>query len=543
MVRTLRNITLWTFAVAITAMAGVSAQQAAPAGLPAAAPQQAPTIDTYVVGQAKPPETPGTQMMDLTLEQAMQRALDKNIDLQVARVNPLIQDYNLVTARAAFKPTLSASFNQNRSSSVTTSALDNVGTTLTNSSQAYNGSLNQLLPWYGGQLGVSFSNGRSASNSLNNLRNPSYSSQVRANYSMPLLANFKIDNQRNALRTQTVQRQISDLQLQSTIENTKSQVRQGYWNLKASIEAIEIQKRSLDLARRSLADTNIRVEIGTLAPIDAVNFETQVASAEQQLLAAQIAWTTQELSFKRLIVSGPDDELYKMTINPLDGPGFGEQKVDITAAVQTALANRTDIDIARKNLQVSTLNLEVTKNNILPGLNLTGSYTLSGTGGPQYELNRQTNIRTQLADGGYFDAFRGIGSFDTPAWTMGLTFNYPLGMASAKAALARAELTMQQQQTNLKSTELSISTQVTQAGLNVQNTYLQFMAARKTREAREKNTAAVQTRFDNGMATNFEVVTEQQNLTQARLSELTAILRYINAVAEFDRVQRVGGGS
>ena len=355
MVRTLRSITLWTFAVAITAMAGVSAQQAAPAGLPAATPQQAPTIDTYVVGQAKPPETPGTQMMDLTLEQAMQRALDKNIDLQVARVNPLIQDYNLVTARAAFKPTLSASFNQNRSSSVTTSALDNVGTTLTNSSQAYNGALNQLLPWYGAQLGLSFSNGRSASNSLNNLRNPSYSSQVRANYSMPLLANFRIDNQRNALRTQTVQRQISDLQLQSTIENTKSQVRQGYWNLKASIEAIEIQKRSLDLARRSLADTNIRVEIGTLAPIDAVNFETQVASAEQQLLAAQIAWTTQELSFKRLIVSGPDDELYKMTINPLDGPGFGEQKVDITAAVQTALANRTDIDIARKNLQVSAV--------------------------------------------------------------------------------------------------------------------------------------------------------------------------------------------
>ena len=177
MVRTLRNITLWTFAVAIAAMAGVSAQQAAPRRrLPAATPQQAPTIDTYVVGQAKPPETPGTQMMDLTLEQAMQRALDKNIDLQVARVNPLIQDYNLVTARAAFKPTLSASFNQNRSSSVTTSALDNVGTTLTNSSQAYNAAMNQLLPWYGAQLGLSFSNGRSASNSLNNLRNPSYSS-------------------------------------------------------------------------------------------------------------------------------------------------------------------------------------------------------------------------------------------------------------------------------------------------------------------------------------------------------------------------------
>jgi outer membrane protein len=122
-----------------------------------------------------------------------------------------------------------------------------------------------------------------------------------------------------------------------------------------------------------------------------------------------------------------------------------------------------------------------------------------------------------------------------------MQFNYPIGMASARAALARAELQLQQGETNLKSTELAISTQVTQAGLNVQNTYLQFLAARKTREAREKNADAVQTRFDVGMATNFEVVTAQQDLTSSRLNELQSILRYINAVSEFDRVQKVGG--
>ncbi len=94
-------------------------------------------IDRYVVGQAKPPDIAGQQLLDLTLEQAMQTALDKNLELQVARVNPQIQDYNLASARAAFIPTLTASFNQNRSSSVTTSALDNVSTNLTNQSQAY----------------------------------------------------------------------------------------------------------------------------------------------------------------------------------------------------------------------------------------------------------------------------------------------------------------------------------------------------------------------------------------------------------------------
>ena len=544
MIKALRNVIVWTLVIAMGAIMGVSAQQTAPAPqgptapaapLPGIGAQQAPTIDRYIVGQAKPPVLPGTQMQDLTLEQAIQLALDKNIDLKVARINPLIQDYNLVSARAVFKPVLTASINQNHNSSQSTNILDGVTTNLVGQTQSYQTALNQQLPWFGSNLGLSFNNSRATTNSLNTTRNPNYQGSLRVNGGLPLLANFKIDNNRNALRTQVVQRQVTDLQLTSTIENTKAQVRTGYWNLKATIEAIEIQRRSLDLAKRSLTDSQTRVEIGTLAPIDTTQFETQVANAEQGLLAAEIAWRNQELTFKRLLVSGPDDDLYKLTLNPLDTPGYTQQNPDIPAAVQAAMANRTDIDIARKNLQVGKLNLEVTKNNTLPGLNLTGSYQLSGVGGPQF------NRGAIIADGGYWDALRSIGGFDAPTWIVGATFNYPIGMASAKAALARAELQLQQGETNLKSTELAISTQVTQAGLNVQNTYLQFLAARKTREAREKNADAVQTRFDVGMATNFEVVTAQQDLTSSRLNELQSILRYINAVSEFDRVQKVGG--
>ena len=181
------------------------------------------------------------------------------------------------------------------------------------------------------------------------------------------------------------------------------------------------------------------------------------------------------------------------------------------------------------------MNLEVTKNQTMPTLNLTGSYQVAGVGGPQFDRNH-----LPIGDGGYFDALRGIGSLNTPTWTAAVQFNYPIGMMAQRASLARAELALQQSQTNLKATELSISTEVTQAGLNVQNTYLQYLAAKKTREAREKNADATQTRFDVGMSTNFEVVTAQQDLTSSRLNELQTILRYVNAVAEFDRVQNVG---
>ena len=67
---------------------------------------QITAIAQYVVGQAKPPVTPGVPVKELTLDDAIQIALEKNLDLQVAKMNPLIQDYNLVQARAAYKPTL-----------------------------------------------------------------------------------------------------------------------------------------------------------------------------------------------------------------------------------------------------------------------------------------------------------------------------------------------------------------------------------------------------------------------------------------------------
>ncbi len=104
-----------------------------------------------------------------------------------------------------------------------------------------------------------------------------------------------------------------------------------------------------------------------------------------------------------------------------------------------------------------------------------------------------------------------------------------------------ALLQVDQSQAQLKAQELNVSAAVTNAGLAVENTYKQYLAAQKTREAQQRNAEAEQTRFDVGMSTNFNVVQAQNSLTTARLSELRALISYLNAVAEFDRVQRVGG--
>jgi outer membrane protein TolC len=534
-------VQVWAVALSLGAFgsltATASAQEPAPAA-PAPAPQAAQQpVDRYIVGQAQPPVEAGKQIRELTLEEAMIIALERNLGLQVAKMAPQGVDYQLQAARASFVPNFTTSYSYSNNKSPSNDNLDGVAS-ITNVSQSYNGGMSQTLPWHGAQFNVNFQNSRSSTNRFTTRLNPGYNSSVRLGFNMPLLQGFKIDGNRNQLRTLQVQRQISDIQLQTQIENLKNNVRTSYWNLRSAIEQIEIQRRALEIAQRQFEDSKIRVDIGTLAPIDTTNFETQVANAEQQLLNAQITWRTAELNFKTLLASGTDDEIYTQVINPAEQPQLSVQSVDIQSAVARALQERTDVMQARRQIESSRLSLEVSKNQTMPSLNFSTGYNLTGQGG-QEKVFQQGQV-VDILPGGYADALAAIAGFDSPAWNLGFNFSYPLGMRAAKANYARSQLGLEQSLAQLKAQELSISTEVINAGLAVENTYKQFQAAQKARQAAETNADAAVTRFDVGMATNFEVVTAQQALTQSRLSELSALIRYMNAVAEFERVQKVG---
>jgi outer membrane protein len=493
----------------------------------------------YEVGRALPPSDPNRETITMTLEQALDRALEMNLDIQTARLSPRMQAYSLQSARAAFTPTLSTSYSYQNRTSQSTSQLDG-GARTTNQSHALNTAIDQPMPWYGASLGLSFNNSRSSTDNAFTTLNPSYSSTVRLNYSQPLLAGLRTDNQRTALQTQEIQGSITELQLSSRIDNITEQVRQAYWGLRATIEQIEIQRQSLAQAQQLLSDNQVRVRLGTMAQIQVIQAEAQVAGAEQSLLNAEVQWRNQELAFKSLLIAGADDPLLYQTINPIDLPVLQDQDVDVQAAVERALSERTDIQQARQERRISELELEVTENNRLPELNLTASYSLAGVGGTEYERSSLGGAPVLVNQGGYNDALSSIAGFDVPTWNVGLNFSYPLGMRSAKASLARARLQMEQGDIAIRAQELAIVTEVTNAGLAVTDTRLQLAAATRSRELSEQSAAAEVTRFNAGVATNFEVVTAQDDLTSARLSELRALLNHINAIAEFERVQRVG---
>jgi outer membrane protein TolC len=522
----------WMLVVTLSSPMGLWAQE------PPTAPRQA-VVERYEVGTALPPLDPGRTLVPMTLEDAIARALQMNLDIQTARLNPEIQAFSLTAARAAFSPTLSSMYGYNNSTNQTTSQLDG-GARINTKRQTFNTSLSQQVPWYGGQLSANFNNSRTATDNAFSTRNPSYNSTLSFNYTQPLLAGLRTDNQRTALETQQIQGQITEIRLNSQIENITDLVRVAYWNLRATIEQIEIQRRNLAQAQQLLADNQLRVRLGTMAPIQVVQAEAQVASAEQLLLNAEIQWRNQELVFKSLLISGADDPLLGQTINPTDLPTIQEQAVDLEVAIERALEQRTDIRQLRQEQRISELELDVTKDITRPELNLTAGYSLQGVGGNLFDRSGLGGEPVLVQEGGYMDGLSSIADFDSPTWTLTMNFRYPIGMKAAKANQERAHLQLRQTELAIKSQELTIVTEVTNAGLAVNDTNLQLQAAQRSRELAEEAAAVEVTRFNAGVSTNFEVVAAQDALTSARLSQLRALVNHINAIAEFERVQRVG---
>jgi outer membrane protein TolC len=548
MTRTWRILTVVVFLVVLGGLSA-SAQQAAPPAPQApqtatqtatpqtpatAAPQNPITVDRYIVGQARPPVTEGSELAELTLDQAFALALEKNLDLKVARMQPVITDYTKQTFLAAYKPNLSGSYSYSNSLTPSNNILDGVPNVI-NVSQSYNANVSQGIRWYGApNLTVGFTNARASTNNVTTRLNPSFNTGLNFNASANLTNQFKMDNNRNNLRKFPINREIADLTLLNSIESTRASVRNAYWNLRSAIEQIEIARRALELSQKNWSDSLVKVEIGTAASIDTITFETAVAQNEQGLLAAQNAWTTAELALKRLIVSGTDDPMYLKTINPTDKPELSVQDVDIQAAVTRTLAQGTQLLISRKRLDTQKMDIELQKANLMPTLTVNGGYSSSGQAGVQH-------LNGDIIPGGWWDAMSILGNFTNPRWNVGFNVSYPLGQLSQKAAYATAQIGIDSAVAQLKAQELTVSTAVINAGLAVSNSYKLYQAAIKTREAAEKNADAAQVRFDNGLLTNVEVVSQQNTLTQARLSELQRLIAYINAVAEFERIQKIGG--
>jgi outer membrane protein len=480
---------------------------------------------------------------ELRMMDAVELALQKNLDISVERLNPQAIDLQIAQFKNSYLPIASSNIGQRNIFQLPRDQLQggrrvSVGTT------TYNAGLSQNMPWYGGNFSLNWNNNKQDSSSSFITFNPQFVTSLTAQYTQPLLRGLFIDQTRQQLQVTQINREIAEENVRATITATLANVRNAYWDLVFALSAVDVAQRAVQLADKLVEDNKVRVEVGTLAPLDIVQAEAEAATRRQALAAAEATLQTAELALKRFIVSGTDDPLWRQELRPVDLPSLEAPAIDIEGAVRRALERRTDLMNARRNLQTSDVSLRFFKSQTLPDVDLVATYGAQGIGGTSISRSGLGGDILSTIPGGYGDALRLLTNRDYPTWNVQLNVSYNLFGSAAEAQHARARVQRNQTQARLRALELQIATEVTNAALTVQSNLKRVDAARAARELAEKRLDAEQSRFEVGMSTNFFVVAAQRDLRDAQNTELRAMADYRKSLVTFERAQEApaGGG-
>jgi outer membrane protein len=484
---------------------------------------------------------PAPQARRLTLDDAVKLALENNLGLQVARINPQLQDLSVALARSAWTPALTSRFSQNGNDQPSTGFLSGSATSTHTNQFANNTSIEQTLPT-GGIYSIGWDSTRQTTNSILSNYPTQLNSSLALSVSQPLLRGFAIDATRNQMFVARKNREIADVQLQQQIATTTRSVRIAYWDLAYARAALEVARQSLDLANESLRNTRSRVEIGTTPPIDITEAQAEVANREEAVILAEAQIQTAEDTLRTQVYDPQSPDFWTIRIEPTDAPPFQPTTVDVDAAVKNALDRRTDLVQARKSLEANDINIRYLRNQTLPDVTGQVDYGLTGVGGTQ--LIRDPN-------GGLIGAVigtnnRSFGStlsdllgLDYPRWTASVNIRYPIGHSQQEASLAQARLQYSQTVTQLRNQQLQVATQVRETARQVQTNQKRVDTTRAAREFAQSRLDAEQRKFAAGTSTNFLVFQAQRDLAQARNNELRAILDFQRSVVDLETVQQV----
>jgi outer membrane protein len=485
----------------------------------------------------------------LTIEEAVQIALEQNLDVQVERINPQIAEKAVDVSRGVWLPQLTGSMQFRNSDQVPNSILSGAEDTLTSRSFSGTAGVEQLFKT-GTSLTVGWDAARQTSNGTFSTFNPELNSSLSFDLVQPLLRGFKIDVNRAQFRISKKNQEITDVQLRQQIVATTRAVRLAYWTLVGARYNLGVAQASLDISRQTLRDNRTRVEVGTMAPIDVVGAEAEVARNEESAIVAAAQIDEAEDALRALIYDPKSPDFWTMDLDLADAPQLPQTKadVDVEGTVKTALEKRTDLIQLRKQLEISQINLDLAKDNTKPQVNAVVGYGLNAVGGVEIRRGESENpfepgpiiSQTERRFGSVLGDLFGL---DFPTWTVGVQVRYPLGNSTQKANAARQRLQYSQQELSLRGRELNVASEVRSVARSVNTNRKRVESTTSARVFSERQLDAARKKFAVGLAQSIDVLIAQRDLANARFNELSAIIDYVKSLVELETVQEGGTGS
>jgi outer membrane protein len=409
---------------------------------------------------------------------------------------------------------------------------------VTTQSTGYSGFLGQRF-LTGTSYVVSLGGDRATTTSPTNLFNPQVPLGMTFGLNQPLLKGFGYRANAQFIRLAKNDLKFADSAFRLQVITTVTQVENLYWDLVSFRENVRVTQQALNYAEKLLSDNKRQVEIGTLAPIEVVRAESEVAARQQDLIVAQTSFQQQEELLKTAIAKHVDADLAASTIDATDKlPEPASNDVPpLPQALQLALKNRPELEQAQINLRNQDVAIQTARNALLPEFDLFATYApqgLSGNAlcGTSFHPPCPEGV-TGFVPGGVGQALTQVFHGSFPDYSFGVSLQIPLRNRSAQADAARALLeerwlrTQQQQKTN------QVEQDVRNAEIAVVQAKAQVNAADKATTLAKQTLDAEQKKFQLGESTVFLVIQAQRDLATAEGNEVKAHSTYAKALTQY----------
>ncbi len=572
--RTILTIASLMGLVFVLAHSNAFAQEPAP--VPAASPmvsaQQSPKAPSVVIDYRADANRPlpslsrvGVETNDqqpLTLREAIALALVNNKDIEVARDNVKIAEYDLLSTHGAYDPRLSAQSYYEKIKTPAASFLSGASNAVEATDFTATTRLEGLTPKYGGNYRLDFSSVRSTSNSLFTALNPQYPTALTFTYIQPLVRGLRFDLPRRQIEVAKKNLSLTDAQFRQRAIEVITSVQRSYWDLVFALRNLQIQRDSLNDSRSQLEHNRRMVAEGSLAPIDVVAAETQVANFEQAEFSALEDVNRAENSLKNMIAENQKAKLWGLSIIPTDQADLTLPQVSLPDAMSSAIQNRQELrqsDLAR---EINLLDQRLYRDQTKPEIDLVGSYGMVGNAGtlagsnplsassdqvrarvnqlsllsglPALPAPAATTISPDLL-GGYPQSLSNLGSNQFNNFRVGVSISLPLRNRTAAGQLGHSLVEGRRIATQREQLEQLIQVEVRNALQSLTTASARLRSAAIARSTAEQQYESEKRKLDVGQSTVFLVLERQTALATARGNELRAQTDLNKAIAELQR--------
>jgi outer membrane protein len=528
--------------------------------------------------------------ISLSLQDCIALALENNLDIEIQRYNPWIAETNVLRAEGggqgfalgnlpslSFDPVVGATATiSDINTPVSNPFLTGAGIGLTsfsshNTTMDFNYSQGFAT---GTSFYVALNNTRESSTSGENTFNPFVQSTLVVAFTQQLLNGFGIGVNRRNITITKIDKEIADSAFQQQIITSITAVENAYWELVYARDNIKVGQESLTLAQQTYDDNKKQVDIGTLAPLELVQAEAQVAQAQQTLITDQTVQLQDQTTLLNLIVKDvTDPALITAEIVPTDAlqPSTDQPMPDLAESLKEALANRPDVQQAGLTIKMDDVNVKATNNALLPTLSVGGEYESVGLAGnsttttdtttalgpdlavPIYNANGTPYINpvtdlpvyvseptavtttTSSKTSGLGEAYTQTFHNRFPDYSAQFTLSIPIRNREAQADSAHAQLSERQDEARQRQTENNVLVDVRNAIIELVQGKAALDAATKTRILDQETLDDEEKKLKLGASTIFNVVVDQNTLAGAASAEVRALANLVEAQVNYDR--------